>query len=470
MKNSKLLVLLQTFSNIEVKRFEQYLNSPFFTTNLVLPRLYHSIKNKKLLDKNLIWKSLALEGNYNDVRFRRLCADLHLLAQDFLALQAYKENPTVERNYLLGVLNDRNLDKHFGGIERSTRAFQEKSRYRDAEYYLNQMVLEQEVDLFAVKNIQLTKKVNLEEADRMLDYFYLTQKLKNYCNALNYKNVLNLDLQLGLIQRLIDDIEKEGYLEIPAIAIYYSILKTLLLPNETTHFYQLVQLLDKNGHSFPPVEIRDMYIFAQNYCIRKINLGQPEFFRELFEIYQTLLEKGIIFKNGELLPWDYKNIVTLGLRLKEFKWIEQFIKEFNHKLPAKFQENALTYNLANLYFSQKRYSDVIRLLSTVEYKGLYYALDGRWLLLRTYYELKEFEAMESLVESFRLFLIRNKLLSKTKQRQYLNLLRFVKRLIRLAPNETNRAKILLEKINQTKELVEGKWLKEKLENRLGVKS
>ena len=138
--------------------------------------------------------------------------------------------------------------------------------------------------------------------------------------------------------------------------------------------------------------------------------------RDRFEIYQTLLEKGIIFKNGELLPWDYKNIVTLGLRLKEFEWIEGFIKNFNHKLPAKFQENALTYNLANLYFSQKRYDDVIRLLSTVEYKGLYYALDGRWLLLRTYYELQEMEAMESLVESFRIFLLRNKLLSKTKQR------------------------------------------------------
>lgn len=339
----------------------------------------------------------------------------------------------------------------------------ESSAYRDTNYYLNKLKLEKEVDYNNVQRIQLTKQVNLEQVDKMLDCFYLSQKLKNYCNVLNYKNVLNLEIQQLISDEIFSLIfENENLQAIPAIGIYFKIACTLVYPDEESYLEELVELLDKHGHVFPVLELRDMYIFAQNYCIKKINNGKQNYFEKLFRIYQVILQKDIIYMNGQLLPWDYKNIVSLGLRLKEFDYIEEFIQAQNRFLPIDFQSNALIYNKANLHFHKKDYQQVVELLREVKYQDLYYELDGRWLLVKTYFELDEWDAMNSLLESFRLYLIRNKLLSKRNQRQYLNLVKFSKKLIRLSFRDDKSIRKLQSQIIESKEVAERKWLLEKI--------
>ncbi len=464
MKKTKLHIIWNSLSISEQKEFEKFIRSPYFNENSRLVDLYVLLRDYPAKNKEEVWKKICPEVRFNDIQFRRWCADLTKLIQEFLGVSAYRKLNVRKGNDVLAVLNDRDLDKHFLSVERNLRSLYEKNNYRDATYFMNRYALEQHVDNFQVKSIQLTKQVNLGTADKMLDCYFLTQKLKNYCNALNYKNVLNLDIELSLIAKILPVLRKEGYLEVPSIAIYYKIAKTLLEPEQFVHFYDLKKLLTTHSSLFPPLEIRDMFIFAQNYCIKKINKGNVVFYKELFEIYQAILAKGIILKNGELLPWDYKNIVSLGLRLKEYNWIEAFIKEQNERLPADFRANALTYNMANLHFHKGNYDKVISLLREVVYQDLYYALDGRWLLLKTYFELSELDAMESLLESFRLFLLRNRLLSKTNQRQYLNLVRFAKKLIRLNTKDKQKVAKLRSNIEEAKEVAERRWLIEKLPN------
>jgi len=136
----------------------------------------------------------------------------------------------------------------------------------------------------------------------------------------------------------------------------------------------------------------------------------------------------------------------VGVRIGEFDWIENIIRKYSDKLPKDFRENAITYNLASVYFHKREYDKVIELLREVEYQDLYYALDGKWLLIKTYYELDEPEPMEALLESFRIFLLRNKLISKTKERQYLNLIRFVKKMNKLPYNNQQAAQKLQKKV------------------------
>lgn len=462
MKGTKLYNIINSLSKAELNQFEKFIKSPFFNENEALVLLFETLISAPDLGKEKLWKTIKPSKPFNDVQFRRLCTDLIKLIYNFLSISAYQKQSISKDNTLLGLLNQKGLDKHFNSVSKHQDLKMEKAGFRNAAYYYERYRYEQHIDDFLIKSIQLTKKINLQQADKMLDCFYLTKKLKNYCNVLNYKNVLNLDLKLLLVDSILPTLETNGLLEIPGIAIYYRILQTLLEPDKEVHFNKLVNLLTAHGHLFPPLEIRDMYIFAQNYSIKKINTGHRTYFRSLFEIYQTILERGIIFKNGELLPWDYKNIVSLGLRLEEYEWIGQFIESYNTRLPKTFQENALTYNKANLHFHKGNYNKVIQLLSEVVYQDLYYALDGRWLLLKTYYELDEFEAMVSLMESFRIYLLRNKLLSKSNQRQYLNLIRFTRKLIRLTSDNPEKIEALKLKIEAAKEVAERRWLLSKV--------
>ena len=174
-----------------------------------------------------------------------------------------------------------------------------------------------------------------------------------------------------------------------------------------------------------------------------------------------MIEKEIVFNKGVLPPWDYKNITRVGLRVGEYDWAENFITKYNKYLPKANRKNALTYNLALLQFYRKRYKQVIELLRNVSYKDIFDALQGRWLLLKTYYELDEFDALDALMDSFKIFLRRNKNISKDYQQMYINSIKFLQKIMRMPyDSKANRQK-LREQIESNKRLIERRWILEK---------
>ncbi len=466
MLSKKLITFFQTFTTAEHKQFRKYLTSPFFNENKTLIQLYDAIAyglaKNKLPNKENLWKKLKANQAYNDTRFRKYCSELTQHGERFLAYRQFEESPEMEKNYLLQALNTRQLDKHFSATERAARKLQSHAKYQDIDYHLSNFLLENEIEQFQIRRIQRTSKIGLEQFDQSLDHFYLAQKLKNYCNALNYKNIINKDFEIGFIEVLLRELAGRITTYPPAIQVYYQVMLTLSEQEDEAVFYQLRALLKQFGDLFPQPELRELYIFAQNYCIKRINTGKREYFRELYGIYDTLLEKGTIFNRGELLPWDLKNMVAVGLRIGEFDWLEKIIHTHSHRLPEGFRANAITYNLAMVHFHKKEYQKVIELLREVEYQDLFYALDGKWLLIKTYYELDELEAMEALLESFRIFLLRHRLIAKTKQRQYLNLIRFVKKMNRLQWNNESAVEKLRKKIEDAADVADRVWLLEKI--------
>ena len=158
-----------------------------------------------------------------------------------------------------------------------------------------------------------------------------------------------------------------------------------------------------------------------------------------------------------------RNITTVGLQLKEYDWVENFIQIYTNYLPKAHRDNALNYNLAKVYFSQKKYDQVIEQLREVEYKNHMYALGGKSVLLKTYYELKEFSPLDSLIDSFRIYIRRNKIISKEVKQQYLNLLRFVKKLSGTIAGDQKAIEKIRAQIDKCKALAGKKWILEKVE-------
>ncbi|MEM7102245.1 MAG: hypothetical protein AAF502_03865 [Bacteroidota bacterium] len=471
MISQKLWELLTSFSVYEMNRLRKFILSPYFNEQENLIRLFDIIddnlrQNDGSIAKEVIWQQLFPEKGYNDIKMRRLFSDLGQIARRFLAIQSFESDPASPFIYLLKACNERKLNKQFTSLEKKTRSAL-IGQFSNDEFYLKQFQLENELDQFKVKQLSRTKTRNLVATDHNLDLFYLVRKLKHYCDALNYKNVLNVEVPIGLINSLIGEIEAEGLLQYPAIGIYYKIMMTLLEPEAEHHFFDLKRLLNEHPEIFPQPELIECYIFAQNYCIKKINAGKSHFSEVLFEVYKELIEQEVIFDEGKLAPWHYKNIITLGLRLKAYDWTERFINENQPRLPEDRRKNALAYNTAMLHFHKHEYPKVIEALSQLEYNDVYYAVDGRWLLLKTYYELSEFEALDSLLESFRLFLLRQKLISGANKRKYLNLVRYVQKLSKVNISDKTKINALKARIDSAKDIAEKDWLQEKVAELVG---
>jgi tetratricopeptide (TPR) repeat protein len=234
------------------------------------------------------------------------------------------------------------------------------------------------------------------------------------------------------------------------------------------HYFKLKSLLKEHGLKFPKQEALQLYYSAINYCIRRINKSDQKFLEESFQLYNELVENEIIFINDELSPWDFKNIIVLALRLGKYNWTEGFILNYNHKLPETSRENAVTYNLAQLYFYQKQYEKVIEQLQNVEYEDVSYNLNSKSMLIATYYEMDEIEPLYSLFESFRAYLNRHKDISNERRKLYSNLIRITKKLTKLSPGDAKSLEKIKTEMTQTKNIASANWLKEKISELEGV--
>ena len=97
------------------------------------------------------------------------------------------------------------------------------------------------------------------------------------------------------------------------------------------------------------------------------------------------LDMDLLLEKGIMSPWNYKNITAVGLRLEEFGWVQDFLLKFKPHLAPAHRDNAYKYNLAKLHFAKKDYDKVLELLREVEYDDIFYSLDSRSMLLKTYY-------------------------------------------------------------------------------------
>lgn len=360
MNNNKLITLLQTFSSHDLVRFRKYIESPFFNENKELIQLFDAVKpmlsakskTKENTNKLRIWAKMFPGKAYNDTRFRRLNSDLLRLAMDFLAYSNFTNHPGSPQRYLLDAMTGTPLKKHFNGTIRQMEKTLADAGTRDADYhflsyYMNRKLQEQQEhdpnksELFA----------HLKKSSYHLDCYYLSKKLEQYTDSLGYKDMLSEAEDIQLLPGLLDYLKNSHYLKEPAVKAWYLIVLMRLHPDQEDYFFQLKNLVDKEGDCFQKKELHTFFIHLMNYCIyTKINRNRPDYYEELFSLYLISLEKEIIFINQQLNPHHYKNIITISLRLKKFDWVEQFIENYTHLLPASDKENAYNYNLANVYF------------------------------------------------------------------------------------------------------------------------
>ncbi|MCH8331577.1 MAG: hypothetical protein IH946_09410, partial [Bacteroidetes bacterium] len=280
----------------------------------------------------------------------------------------------------------------------------------------------------------------------------------------NVRNVVAAEHEVFLMAEIMQIMKGHPFDDVPAIAIYYCILMTLTEPEKQSHFHELTTLLKEHASKFRDDEAREMYVYAQNYCLRKINTGETDYLSELFALYKNSLKDEFILEERKLSPWSYKNIVATALRLNEFDWVKNFITVYRTKLDPKFRDNAFNYNLARFYFYQQNYNKVLDLLQKVEFNDVFYSLDSRSMMLKTYYELEAIDSLYSLIDSFRLYLWRNKLISEGHRHNYLNLIRFVRRLTKVFPGDDKKLLQIETDIEQTKQIADKNWLLEKLKS------
>lgn len=469
---------METLSPVEMNRLTKFLESPYFNKNEKLLKIYYSVEthlrdlNSGELKKVEIWNQIYPQVKYEDDKFRKHCSQLIHLIEDWLALEVYLQNPLNKAKHLLEAINNNKIEKLYSSSISSVKLLIQKQNLRPANYYLNiyeieslfyrlEKIEEQRVEKKSLSNINLELIVN------NLDYFYIAEKLKYYTTLLSWSKIVSVKDNILFIKEIIKIAEEKEFQTIPAIAIYKCIYYTYIDSVNEDHYYRLKELINKNLHYFPKEEAKNIVDAAINYAISKSNNREEKYFNELFDLYKYSLDSELLFVNDEISQWTFKNIVTIAIGLKEYSWTENFIQNYSNRLNNKIRENAVTFNLANLHFSNKNFKEVLSLLQKVNYEELYYNLHSKVWLLSSYYELDEYIVLLSLIDSFNIFLKRNSAISKIQKNSYLNFVKFTKKLVYSSLKTKNELINLRNEVNATYVLNKF-WLLEKIDEQIAI--
>lgn len=469
MQKSKFISVFYNLTPHEKIAFKKWVYSPFFNKNEQLKRLldyFYPIdleKDRPLLNRALVYEAIFGKQPFDNVPLRYLVSELMQLLEQFLVFQ-YQKTRTIDFQLDLSqIYKEKGLHQLCQqSIQKANKQYQ-KQPYQDTKqlslnYKIESIIYHSNLD----KNRSTSN--NLQALNNSFDKKYIAEKLKHSCRILSHQGMYTQQYDTGLLQKVLAYLlAHPSYLETPAIGLYYYYyMASTSLEQEATFFQQFKASLFQHQELFEQEEIRDLYILATNYSIKRLNTNQRDYYlQETFELYEQALKANILLEKDKISPFAFTNIVAVGNGLKKYRWTWDFIQQYNTYLPNNIRQAYMDYNLSRWYFHQKQYQKAEELLVADDFEDLHLNLSAKMLLLKIYYELGEFQLLDALLNRFRTYLSRQKELVYHKK-NYNNIIRFTQRLVSINPFSEKAKQKLQKDIEKVDLLTEKTWLLEQL--------
>jgi hypothetical protein len=477
MHENKLICLLAALERKEMTRFRAFAHSPYFNKHSDVRALVGYLEGiypqftEKNCERKILFRQVFPGEKHRQARLAIVFTYTLRLLEHFLAVEWFEATGRLQSIALLQQLRQRKQYRHYEKVREQTEERFQSHPQQDSEQYWQLYRLAGETDAYFDQRQIRQHDQSIQRKQDNLDYFFLAEKLKDACEMQVRRKILKVDFQPRFLQMALEEVagRLDHYRRYPAIFVYYRLYR-MLTEDTSQYYFEALANLKEQEQYFTISELKVIYNYFQNYCIERINRNQPAFLAELFKLYQSQLEIGLLIEDDFLSEWHYKNIVTTALRLGEMDWCRAFIEDYREKLRPEARENAYRFNLANYYYAVERYPEVLPLLTQVTYNDLRYSLGAKALLLRTYYDLEEFEALYSLTGSFRQFLLRNKLMADSRRAGYYNLFKFTQRAARIKAQAGFRSREKLCKelqkltgdVQKADAIFNKSWLEEKI--------
>jgi hypothetical protein len=476
LKDHHLIKLLQQLDRKEMTRFREFVDSPYHNKHegvraLVhhLNQIYPSFKEREL-ERHTLFARLFPDEPHDQNRLAVLFTYTYRLFESWLIIEQLQQTSAQGERLLLQGLRSKGAQGQYEKRLRKAERQLKQVPFRHSQFHLLQYDLAAEADRYYSQQGEHRRDDSIQVKQDHLDLFYLSEKLKDACEMLVRSRILQVHYAPSMLEGVLEEVRLhwDRYQSYPAVTVYYHLYQLLTGTGNTLEV--TLQVLETESQALPTEEQQLIYNYLQNYCIEQINQGRTEFLRTAFEVYQLQLSKQLIFVQDQLPEWHYKNIITIGLRLGEHTWVESFLHTYKAYLAPQVAENAFTFNLANFYYATGRLPEVLEHLSKVSYNDIRYNLGAKALLLRTYYDLDEFEAFLSHADAFQKYLHRNRLLNDQRIAAFRNLLQFARRAMILknrleyqgATRSRRELAQLTSRIQKTEPIINRGWLVEKV--------
>jgi hypothetical protein len=492
MLKSKALDILGALSPEEMKEFRVFIISPYFNTNNtiikffdILAKYYPGFKDP-VLTKEFVFKKLNPQLKYKDEVIRNLFSRLLSLGEEFLRIKGMQNDEYRKELHLITELNKRKVGSLFEkNVQKLEKLLPEKEF--EGNSYQIKMELESQKFVYSLINKKISSTNEIEDnintlirrGENLINYFVLTH-LKEMDFLRKFSNMYNVDISDTLpmdfmnrikIIELVDYLRKTNDSSSVVYDIHYNLLKAYENFDEINYYYTLKKLLLKSADAFSKEEKHFLFGKLIDYgVIRSRMFEDNDFDEEHFSNYVIYLENEYYAINrNDYLPLDlYRNILILGLRRGDYAWTEEFIKKYIKKLNPDYQENTHYFSKAFLYFQKKEFEKALSEINKVVYDFFAFKYDVRNLTLMICYELGNWEMIRAILESYKRFLMNNKMVGKERKEFHGNFIKVMGKLTKVKSDVNGIDKVekgyLRKEITDTKNLLYKDWILEKVDS------
>jgi len=463
MFDSKLHLLLMTFSDKDLRNFDFFLKSPYFNSNTLLQTFFANYKMYYLKSaRNEIsiqyFYEITFNEHYDDKKLKHYMNYVFEMAEQFLIHETVKENRIMQNEILLEMYLNKKLDKHFSYLSKK----QEKEIGKIQ--YPSRLKLQHEFNFLntELKKFNETKerKVNpkIHEYNNKLLAQFIYEKFKLTCEMIALQQSLNVTFEYDFLNELYQYVVRNNYLNEPLIKLYTLVLQLFLQDVEYKSFMDIKNEIILILIHIDKMESKNALTYIINYAIKKANNGEENYIAELFHLYGLGLKNKILFEGDTISPWALKNYVLTGIKLNNTLEIERELKDYCNLLLPHMQKNAFSYNSALVAFHKGDIDMSQRLLNEVSFDDIFYNMDTRRLLSKIFFEKKEFIVLENHIKSFKIFIQRNETISDNYKKSYEKFLFYLNKMMKA--NSKNNEE-LIQSIEQEKLLADKDWLLQK---------
>lgn len=466
MKNSLLFHTWIALAETHGRQIAKAVRSPLFNQRKDAIRLLDFLekygiqrrsKNNRSLTKEAAFRFVyGSQEAFDDGKLRHLMAHLLDIIRQYLAWQEWSDDAGQINLYLCRALGKMGLNDQWEKELRRSKNQLAKGSLRNDDYYFQQFLFERETWELGRQKYR-SGIDNVASINHAFAVFVAVHSLRQGCTLLAQKNMTNVSAMIPYLSETLRLIADGYFKDITVVSTWHVSYLALKEPEDSTHFNHLKKLLAEHAGLFSNSDLRDLYILAINICIRRINTADKKYTHEAFDLYRSGLSLGVFLENGYLSKVTYRNVLNIAVAVGELDWALEYLYTFQDNLPSKERENIFRYNLATYFFRIREYDKAMALLPFVEMRDMLENFDVRRMMVRIYYEQGETQALESLLDSFDIYLRRHRDGGYHRE-MYRNYVRFLKKIITLPQSDAKGWQKLQTEILQTEYLAERDWL------------
>lgn len=480
MQNSKLIRILKTFSDNEIKSFSKFLSSPFFGCKPYVTNFFNTLKKYhpdypgSKISKEVLFKKLYPDKPFDDAMLRRIISYLLEYLEDFMIVTELNNHKIKRNELLIEQFNDRQLP------EERDEMFITLLKFLDKELEKNPGLINNYTEVVCDKmgydwlslEVKTKQATDLKFAAALTDnllYNFLEGFYQLAANRkrLNYSEETGLDLivkHTDFPALMLDYKKTKGVIK-DAVLIEYFIASIYMRSDSDANYQELKKLVFKKFKEFDHEMSERLFQKMQNFCVVKIHEGKENFRKELFELYDFYFYKsGKKFSKGYVIhPLLFRNTFKSALMESEIKWAEKFLGEFVKYIEPKFRDNFYNFFMSELKFESKEFEESLNFHSKINFDAVIQKFDYRLLQLKLYYELGYYEEAIYAFDSVRKFTRGKHDIPKIQVTFFENSLKYYLKLlnIKVGIDKKTEPEFLLRQLNKEKD-IHKKWFEEKI--------